>query len=521
MSTSRRGITRIPPAFLKRATEHKIRPHQSIFYGTKHYLEKTGSQFHHICGHRQMGKTTGVSFGVQKDVVDIYNEESIYKITKDVDSWNPEVAFLAETQKQARSLVWENFKMYLSIFNKYKPDNRDYSISIPRPHIGDRIKIQIMALRNHNRVRGHAFRKIYLDEAQNLNEESFSKSIHATLASCRGVGTTTGTARPEGYYRNMILRAHRLGYPVHIIPAFDPKRNFNTGVFTEEELRQKEAEMGYYAFRQEYLCDFNIPSKGAFFSKELIRLEGQDHFYRAEFNPANPIIIAFDIGISEGLAFWVTQINDGWLDCLDYFDDYEAAIDVRNDIEEAGYKVSGFAVPHDSTTRKFETHQARTFIDVIRDIWPELPRPKPVERPKNKSATIMESRDNLKGCRFPSPLHVEGPLGSTDAYRGLQKLKNFSAVVDKDGIITDRIDKTSGNDHCADALMTAMQFYRMRQGKVGRVPQTLAPDSEPLILTNLSRQGSIFHLRQQQALKQEQSRRGMMERQARLAGIGR
>ena len=185
---SSKKFVQIPTEFLKRATEHKIRPHQGIFYGTSHYLAQAGAQFHHNTWHRQSGKTTGVGFSVQKDCVDIYNEEKVFKIIKDVDSWNPEIAFLAETQKQARSLVWDNFKLLLTPFNKVKADNRDYSISIPRPHIGDRIKVSIMAQRNHNRVRGHVFRKIYLDEAQNLTEESFAKSIHATVASCRGVG---------------------------------------------------------------------------------------------------------------------------------------------------------------------------------------------------------------------------------------------------------------------------------------------------------------------------------------------
>lgn len=476
----------LPEAVKKKILNLQARKHQAILLQSEYYLRKAAAMFHHVVMHRQAGKTTGVIRSIQKTVWQIFKEREIFRIFKDVDSWMPKLAFLAETQKQARNLVWDELQVLLSTFRKVKFNNSSLQITIPRPHIGDNIQVWIMAIRNHNRVRGNKFRRIFIDEAQNLTSESFDKSIFATLSSCRGTGVTTGTARPYGFYREKLLTAFKEGMPVHVVTALA------TNVFDLNELIKFEKEMGYYAFQQEYMCNFNTPMKGAFFADRIHELEKLPHFYQAEFIVGAPTLLEADLGVGKGFACWVVQVNGEWKDQLDYFDDYETGTDLRRDIEAAGYTITDLAVPHDATTRRFDAYRATTMVDEFHKTWPDLPRPRPLQRPRNKGAQINSARENWASVRFPSKLAV-----GTDAHRGLNKLKNYGALVDIDGYVTDKIIKV--HSHAADSFMHGMEFLNMRNGIIKRPLRGSLPSPERPRISRLSLNGSLLEVRRQMA----------------------
>lgn len=64
--------------------------------------------------------------------------------------------------------------------------------------------------------------------------------------------------------------------------------------------------------------------------------------------------------------------------------------------------------------------------------------------------------------RFP-PKDMKTP---TDAHHVLHSLKCYSRKTDKDGRVTDQIDKTEGHDHAADALRYLIDFLKIQHGHI-------------------------------------------------------
>lgn len=473
-------------------TSVTLRPHQTFIYNYDEILEQMGGIFYHQCGHRRMGKTVGIAERLRKSAVRIYKEEKIFNLGGDVRSNYPRLVFFAETQKQARDIIWQELALRMSVFRDVDMKVRDLVMRIPRPHIGDYLEIMIKSLRHHNSVRGMKFREIFIDEAQFLSELAFKKSILATLTDSWGTGVTTGTAVPDGYYKEMLKEALANGQAVAIIPVT------HTDSFDEKKIRLLIEEMGVRAFRQEYMCDFNIPNKGAFFCDKLLEAERSPGFFGFKYDPALPLLMGVDVGIGEGMAVWLGQVQGNRLYLMDYFDGYESGMDIRKDVDEAvrlklkkevggiswdlelaGKEVQGMpympdyiATPHDMKNRKLGVKQAHTVYDVFKEVFPKA-KIVQVARPTNKMTMITNANDNLHLLGFP------GHSAGSSAFRGLQKLKNYGRVVNDRGVITDQIDKEHGYDHAADSLMTLMEWLEVRNGNIGRKDRLHKRDSRP------------------------------------------
>lgn len=446
---------------LEKARKLVLRPHQSILFKYREILEQNDAMMLHFCGHRRAGKSTGESAAIQSTAVDIYNETSIFKFREsDVDSSFPKIAYIAETQAQAGDIIWDNLCLKMSVFRDVDIKHRELRIFVDRPHLGDHMEIMFRSLRNHNQIRGNKIRYLFVDEAQFLNEESYAKSVIATLTDSKGKGITTGTAMPDGYYKDMLLRIKEEGGPVYIIPSS------GTTVFTKDELLGFKMEMGWRAFMQEYECDFDIPQKGTFFSDKLYSAESSSKFYGHSYDPELPLLCGVDLGIAEGMAFWLAQVQGGRIVLLDYFDNYEVMSNVRNDFEDAGKNAWGvpfipdyFYLPHDSNNRTIGARTPHTVRDVVKQIWPES-KIVSLKRPTSKMAVISNTVEHLHLLGMPSQNMP------TECSRGLHKLKNYGREVNKDGLVTDKIDKRHGHDHCADALMTLFEGLRVGNGSV-------------------------------------------------------
>ena len=447
---------------LEQAKNIELRPHQLFLRFYRPLLAKTNSMMFHYVGHRRSGKSTGESVAIQETCVDTYNETGIFKFpNSDVDSSFPKIAYIAETQAQARDIIWQQLCLRMSVFRDIEIKQRELRIFVDRPHIGDHMEIMFRSLRNHNQIRGNKLRHLFVDEAQFMSEDSYAKSVLSTLSDSKGTGITTGTAIPDGYYPELLRRAREEGNPVVIVPAS------GTQVFSKEQLLQFKLEMGERAFLQEYECDFNVPNKGTFFSEQLYKLERSSGFFNFEYDPSLPLLCGVDIGIAQGMCFWLAQVQGNRLALIDHFDNYEIMQNVRNDFEDAGNEAYGipyipdyFYLPHDAKTRTIGARCPHTVKDVVRQIFPESKQIQ-LKRPGQKMAVITNTAENLHLLGLP-PSRVP-----SDCYGGFQKLKNYGRVINKEGIITDQIDKRFGHDHTADSLMHLFEGLKIKEGKIG------------------------------------------------------
>ena len=461
MATKAKKVNYSAP-LLEQAKSLTLRPHQAILVNYRPLLKASGAMMLHLCGHRRMGKSTGEAAAIQETSIDVYNEKEIFTFPdSDVRSDFPKLAYLAETQAQARDIIWQNLCLRMSVFRDIEIKQRELRLYVPRPHLGDHIEIMFRSLRNHAQVRGNKLRHMFVDEAQFMSEDSYAKSVLSTLSDSKGTGITTGTAQPDGYYKDKLIEARRNGHPCFIIPAS------MTDVFSPQQLLKFRMEMGDRAFLQEYECDFNVPNKGTFFSEQLYKIEREPGFWRHSYDPELPLCVGVDIGIAEGMAFVIGQVQGERIVILDYMDNYEVMENVRNDFEDGGkeawgipYKPDYIFSPHDSKTRTIGVKRPHTVKDVLKQVFPEAKHIQ-VKRPQNKMAVITNTSEHL---------HLLGMCAqgsATGVYRCMQKLKNYGREVDKDGIVKDTIDKRHGHDHCADSLMTLFEGLKVSDGKIG------------------------------------------------------
>ena len=75
--------------------------------------DASGVGFMVYVAHRRAGKTTAIVLAMAKLIDELLQEKEIFKLRKDVDSYNPRVAFSAKTQKQAREIVWNDARQVL------------------------------------------------------------------------------------------------------------------------------------------------------------------------------------------------------------------------------------------------------------------------------------------------------------------------------------------------------------------------------------------------------------------------
>ena len=390
---------------------------------------------------------------VYKNVVDLLKEEKIFLLSEDVDSYNPNIAYLAETKAQARSIIWPDLCRFLNDIPGVRMNSQLLTMTIPRPNTQDTITIHLKASKYHNSIRGMKFRYMYLDEGQLLSEEAFTKSIFATLASCKGELTVTGTAIPKGFFKDLVKRGIEEGF-AWIFPAD------KTNVFSQSYLDTLRQQMGETAYKQEMLVDFDVPLKGSFYSEELQRLEDTGEIYiNEEAGPNIPLQLGVDVGVGDGFACWAIKITkEGQIELKDFYTGYEVLHDLRDDIH-ADLKThpSTIFVPFDSTARRLEAFRGRRVIDVFMEVFPEA-EIIPVERPKSTMSEIAVVRQHLHLVKIFSR------NTSVDLHNGIFLLKNYRRQLDKDGHYTDRIDKSNRADHCADALRTLMMGLNVVKG---------------------------------------------------------
>lgn len=417
-----------------------------------------------VVGHRRCGKTFGVVLSLLSACVKLYHETEIVKLRKDVDSWSPQFAFLAETRSAARDIVWGSLQRFFSHFPGVKFNNARLVVEIPRPYLGDTIQIHLKSHRYHDSLRGMKFRRIYLDEGQRLTETGLTESIFPTLSDSAGDLCITGTASPLGWFKDHTVNAVKRN-ACHILPAT------MTGVFTPTELQDIENEIGTYAYDVEYLCSFDAPMKGSFYAEELARIENKDWFKRAFKNAGRATLMAVDIGVGEGFAAWIAQVSDDGkeIHILDYYSNYELLSVLKNDLIQDGNVPDVVFVPHDGGTKRLEAVSRRTSHDVFSEVFDDSVIV-PLDKSKNRFLDIEQVLRHLYLLRFPPERDALGKPFPTDAWRGFSLLKLYKRKIDKDNRLLDVIEK-NGSEHTADALRYLFMGLQVEEGRAHLVPE--------------------------------------------------
>ena len=406
-------------------------------------------------GHRRVGKTTGLVFSMAKLIDELLREDKIYKLRKDVDSFSPKIAYSAQTQKNAKEIVWTDACRYLSVFPGFKANATTNTITIPRPKTGDQIEIFIKSHQHADFFRGLKLRRVYLDEVQTISEDVLNKGIIPTLSDSGGDLICTGTASPMGFFLTLVKKAIASGC-CYLVPAT------KTDVFTPEELRDIEARIGTEAFRQEYLVDFSMPSRGSFYGDTLERLESQDSFYYDVVPDDCARVMGVDVGVGKGFSSWIFDVKDNDIYTRGYYEGFEAVNGLRMALEEDDLLPDVIYLPHDTMHKRLGSYAPTTVRKIFEDIFPSSLLSN-IKKAVTARAEIEMCNSHLHLLKFP-----RSGVGGGNIKRGLYLLKNYKRKMDKYQNYTDQIEKTCS--HSADALRYAFVGLQLSGGQIWAIP---------------------------------------------------
>lgn len=71
---------------------------------------------------------------------------------------------------------------------------------------------------------------------------------------------------------------------------------------------------------QEWHVDFNAPVLGAYYSRQLTRLEREGHIGQVDFDPTLPVYTSWDLGIGDSTAIWFFQIHGNEIAVIDFLE---------------------------------------------------------------------------------------------------------------------------------------------------------------------------------------------------------
>ena len=209
----------------------------------------------------------------------------------------------------------------------------------------------------------------------------------------KGVGRLKEAYEKAGHtdgWNRYLLRWQDTGVIGAIVKELEPEKY-------ETALARLRQEMSDEEFAQEMECSFEAPNSGAIYAKQLAAAERDGRIRDVPYDPALPVITAWDLGIADHTVIWFAQITRfgewriiDWLagqgESLDYY--------VR-ELKARPYTYGEHILPHDVEVRELQSGKSRRhFLDGlgVRPIR-VLPAANPADR-------ISAVRAALPKCYF-------------------------------------------------------------------------------------------------------------------------
>lgn len=128
----------------------------------------------------------------------------------------------------------------------------------------------------------------------------------------------------------------------------------------KEYLRDYGEEDGRARFQQEYFCSFQSGVVGAYYGREMERVERDKRLCPVPYDPRVPVFTAWDLGVSDSTAIWFAQIVGREVHVIDYLENSGVGLDwYANALRERGYSYHEHLLPHDAKARELSSGKTR------------------------------------------------------------------------------------------------------------------------------------------------------------------
>jgi phage terminase large subunit len=140
----------------------------------------------------------------------------------------------------------------------------------------------------------------------------------------------------------------------------DTKRHDGSPVVTVEDVEQeRKLGMSDELIRQEWYCDWAVGVQGAYFTREMDRLEDEKHITLFDIPRDIPVFTSWDLGVSDPtcITFWQPN-NLGGINCIYYHESTDRGVDfyarlLRELAQRFGWQYRYHFAPHDIMQREW------------------------------------------------------------------------------------------------------------------------------------------------------------------------
>lgn len=327
-------IVKIETGYSPRALQEKL--HQSL------------KRFNVICCHRRFGKTV---FSINEMV-----DKALRNTRKD-----PQYAYVAPTYGQAERVAWDMLKSYTRNIPGVEYNQQKLMCTIPRPHLGDRIKIFLLGAENPDTIRGMYLDGCVLDEYAQMHPRIWGEVIRAALSDRMGWAIFIGTPQGQNHF-----------YDVYKIATENKSGNWFvalhkaslTGVIPKEELESLRAEMTEEQYEQEMECSFTAALVGAYYGKIINEIEANGQIGKVPHDPALLVDTFWDLGIGDSTAIWFVQQFRQEIRVIDHLEMAGEGLPYYakklKEGHRASYSYRDHHWPHDGGSKDLSTGQERS-----------------------------------------------------------------------------------------------------------------------------------------------------------------
>ena len=378
-------------------------------------------RFNVLVCHRRFGKT-------------VFAINELIRLALTTDKTRPRLAYMCPLFKQAKSVAWDMLKEFSRVIPGVVFNEAELRADYPN---GGRV--QLFGADNYDALRGIYLDGVVLDEYAQMSPRAWGEVIRPALSDRKGMAIFIGTPMGHGHFYDLYQRSENLkGWHTEMYKASE------TGLLDDEELDAMRAEMTDDEYAQELECSWSAAIRGAFYSKELVKIEKQ--ITNVPYDQDLPVITACDLGIKDSFVIWYFQELGSEIRVIDC-DAYTGMglPDVIKEMDAKPYKYSQHIAPHDISVRELGTGKAR--IDVARKLGV-----------KYDIAPKMSVQDGINAVRTQIPRMY---FDKEKCRHGLEALTQYRTVYDdKKGIFS----KTPLHDWTSD-YADALRYFAISKRK--------------------------------------------------------
>lgn len=277
---------------------------------------------------------------------------------------------------EAVGTYWHIFPSYAqgakSVWQETNSEGRKYIDYIPQELIAKKnekeLKItlkngsiyQIVGSDNPDSLRGAGIKGAVFSEYAEQDPRAWG-TIQPMLLENNGWAMFNFTPKGQNHAYELFKMAQKMPEVWHS----EIKTAKETGVFTQEQLEQVKAEILSEGktldfFNQEFLCSFNNPIEGAYYSKIIDDIDKQGRIGNYPYNPALPVYTFWDLGVGDATTIWFAQFIGNEIRIIDYIEDNNRGMNTYiKEVKDKAYIYEQHYAPHDIQIREFTNGKSR------------------------------------------------------------------------------------------------------------------------------------------------------------------